>query len=76
MEELEKEDGMWREKTILLLDNATYHRSQFLFQKYGALKIPIMFLGPYQFQLAPVEKFFSFIKGKDLNKEGYLVSSR
>jgi len=32
-----------------------------------ALKVPVMFLGPYQFDMAPVEMFFSFIKGRDLN---------
>jgi hypothetical protein len=26
-----------------------------------------MFLGPYQFAMAPVEKLFAFIKGRDLN---------
>ena len=35
--------------------------------KYSELKVPIMFLGPYQFKLAPVELMFSYIKNRDLN---------
>jgi hypothetical protein len=35
--------------------------------KLEELKVPIMYLGPYHFAMAPAELFFSYIKGKDLN---------
>ena len=37
----------WRQNTIIMIDNAPYHRSKFIMSKYELLKIPIMFLGPY-----------------------------
>lgn len=57
----------WRQNTIIMIDNAPYHRGKMIIQKYSQLKIRIMFLGPYQFKLAPVELMFSYIKSKDLN---------
>ena len=36
-------------------------------KKYRHLKLPLMFLGPYQFKLAPIELMFSHIKNRDLN---------
>jgi hypothetical protein len=67
VEHLDSSDPDWRKNTIIMLDNASYHRSTFTKAKLEALKVPIMYMGPYHFRLAPVELFFSFIKGKDLN---------
>jgi transposase len=50
-----------------MLDNAAYHRSKFMRDKLATLKVPLMFMGPYQFKMAPIELFFSYIKSKDLN---------
>jgi transposase len=30
-----------------MIDNAPYHRSKIMMEKYGLLKVPVMFLGPY-----------------------------
>ncbi|CDW82992.1 UNKNOWN [Stylonychia lemnae] len=57
----------WRLNTILLIDNAPYHRSRDMMAAYRKLKLPVMFLGPYQFHLAPIEQVFRFIKNRDLN---------
>ena len=37
----------WRSNTILMVDNAPYHRSKLIMSKYEQLKVPILFLGPY-----------------------------
>ena len=37
----------WRQNTIIMVDNAPYHRSKYMMEKYPLLKIPLMFLGPY-----------------------------
>ena len=37
----------WRQNTIIMVDNAPYHRSKLIMEKYQVLKVPIMFLGPY-----------------------------
>ena len=46
-EYLNSEDPVWRENTVLLIDNAPYHRSKVVMEKLRLLKLPIMFLGPY-----------------------------
>ena len=37
----------WRQNTIIMVDNAPYHRSKLIMVKYQVLKVPLMFLGPY-----------------------------
>ena len=37
----------WRQNTIIMIDNAPYHRSKLIMEKYQVLKVPILFLGPY-----------------------------
>ena len=64
---LNKESPDWRAKTVLLTDNAPYHRSKAMMDKYRQLKLPMMFFGPYQFKLAPIELMYSYIKNRDLN---------
>jgi hypothetical protein len=64
---LDGEDRNWRKEVTFLLDNAPYHRAAASFALYEALGLPLMFLGPYSFKMAPVEKLFSFVKNRDLN---------
>ncbi len=52
---------------MVLLDNASFHKSSVAKENYKAMKLPIMFLGPYSFDMAAVEKLFSFVKNRDLN---------
>ena len=35
-----------------------------------------MYLGPYHFEMAPIERVFSFIKSKDLNKNDLNTKAR
>jgi hypothetical protein len=44
---LQSKDSNWRKNTIIMLDNAPYHRSNMLIDNLEDLRIPIMFLGPY-----------------------------
>ena len=37
----------WRQNTIIMIDNAPYHRSRVMMEKYQVLKVPVLFLGPY-----------------------------
>jgi transposase len=52
---------------VIMFDNAPYHRSIAVRKKLQEMRIPLMYLGPYQFKMAPIELFFSYIKSKDLN---------
>jgi hypothetical protein len=31
------------------------------------LRLPVLYLGPYHFRLAPVEMLFNYVKNHDLN---------
>jgi transposase len=64
---LDQEDSNWRSNSLLLIDNAPYHRSKSVRNFLISNNVPVLFLGPYQFNMAPVEKFFSFIKCRELN---------
>jgi hypothetical protein len=67
VEHLNAVDSGWRSKTVIMMDNAQYHRGNLVRGKLMALKVPFMYLGPYHFNISPIELFFSFIKGKNLN---------
>ena len=49
------------------MDNASIHRSREALSFYEAAKVSVMFLAPYSFEMAAVEKLFSFVKNRDLN---------
>jgi hypothetical protein len=44
---LDANDENWRSSTVIMIDNAPYHRSKMMMEKYELLKVPVMFLGPY-----------------------------
>jgi transposase len=52
---------------MFLLDNASFHKSEKALEAFNQMGLPIMFLGPYSFDMAAVEKLFSFVKNRDLN---------
>jgi transposase len=64
---LDEKDQNWRKEVTFLLDNAPYHRAVASFALYECLGIPTMFLAPYSFKMAAVEKLFSYVKNRDLN---------
>jgi transposase len=45
-----------------LLDNASIHRSRAVKAHFEAMGLPLMYLEPYSFKMAAVEKLFSFVK--------------
>jgi len=61
------QDTYWRSNIAIVIDNAPYHSRKVIMEEYQHMKLPIMFLGPYQFKLAPVELMFSYIKNRDMN---------
>ena len=64
---LQDEDPDWRARTVFYLDNATYHWSGYLMDKFTELQIPVLYSGPYSYDSACVEKVFAAIKRRDLN---------
>lgn len=66
--QLEKEDSEYKERTVILLDNATYHRSKETRAYCSKLGIKLMLSGPYSYAGAPCELFFAYFKQGYLNK--------
>jgi hypothetical protein len=73
---LDLENPEWRSSTVFLLDNAPYHKGFKLKEKLNELNIPLAYLGPYQFKMAPVEICFGFIKKFNLNPNSLKVSTK
>jgi transposase len=66
IEQLDNDNHDWR-TTTALLDNALIHRSRAAKGQFEALGLPLMYLAPYSFKMAAVEKLFSFVKNRDLS---------
>ena len=65
IEQLDNDNHDWRKTTTLLLDNASIHRSRAAKAHFEALGLPLMYLAPYSFKMAAVEKLFSFVINRD-----------
>ena len=61
-------DVNFRDKVVFVLDNARTHRSNQTTALMESLGIDVLFLGPYSYQMAPVEKFFQMLKAKKITK--------
>ena len=68
--ELDAKDAGWSEYTTLLLDNAPYHKGHIFSENIEHMYLPLAYLGPYQFKMAPFELVFAYIKKFDLNPSG------
>ena len=76
MLKLDKEDANWREKTVILHDNAAYASSESTLELMEGLMIPVLFTGPHSFNAAPIELFFAAFKADDVNPERIPQSKR
>ena len=61
---------------MIMLDNASYHRGVPTMHQIESLRLPVLFLGPYHFRMAPVEMLFNYIKSHDLNPLKTRLTSR
>ena len=53
--ELDRQGDDWRKQTLILLDNAPYHRSQQTRAAIKKLGLRVCYSGPYSYESAPVE---------------------
>ena len=67
---LDEDRPGWRRNTVLLLDNARGHTGERAVAAIRQLEIPVMFLPPYAYSVAPIEKLFARLKATNLNPEG------
>ncbi len=64
---LDAQNSNWRKTSVILIDNASIHRSAEALSYQEELGLNVMFLAPYSFQMAAVEKLFAFMKNRDIN---------
>ena len=64
---LDHDQADWRDNTVILLDNATYHWDQDTKEVLYRLGLQIIYSGAYSFSAAPVETLFSHLKSCELN---------
>ena len=76
IEKLDSFNLKWKESTILLMDNAAFHRIKVIAELIDKFHLPLMFLGPYSYHMAPVEELFAVMKKKDLNPDNFAIKSK
>ncbi len=69
-------DPEWRTNTICQLDNAQFHKSDWIIDKLVDFQISVMYSGPYSYDGSAIEKIFDSIKMRDLNPNGRSFKSR
>ena len=63
---LDNEDKNWRKDTVIIWDNASYHKHPRTKSLLETLKVPLLHLGPYSYSMASSELLFARLKTSDL----------
>ena len=66
---MNRETPSWREDTVFLWDNASYHSSLETRENLRALGLKFIYSGPYSYQAAPIEMLFGGLKQYEINTE-------
>ena len=66
---LDEDTPGWEDDSIILIDNASYHRGDEIRRQFRKMQLPIMYSAPYSFNTAPIETLFSQLKLVELNPE-------
>ena len=64
---LEREDPKFRDRVVLLFDNAAYHTCPATLAVLRKLQLVVLFTGPNSYLAAPVELLFGAFKAVDVN---------
>ena len=67
IEMLDQHRAGWRGNHVLLMDNATYHKSAKMLKFFEDYRVPVMFTGSYSYDAAPAELLFAAFKAADIN---------
>ena len=73
---LERRNPAWRETTVIVLDLASYHKSTFMLSRLEKMKIPILFLGPFSYDLDVAESFFAQVKQHEIGEPRWNMNNR
>lgn len=59
---LDSDQPDWKENSIFLMDNASYHKSEDTMPYFHRNKVPVFYTAPYSYDAAVAEMFFSYLK--------------
>ena len=59
----------WRDDTVILLDGASYHKSDGVREHFKKLGIKVVLSSPYSYSAAPCELFFAYFKQANINPD-------
>ena len=63
-------DPFFRENSVILLDNASYHCHVDVLRHIKFLGLTVIFSGPYSYSAAPAELYFAYFKAGQLIPDG------
>ena len=66
---LDRDRPGWQEDSVILLDNASWHKSEAMLSRLARMNLPIIFSGPFSYAAAAVETVFAALKLGDLNPD-------
>jgi predicted XRE-type DNA-binding protein len=69
VEELNSEDDNWRENTVIVFDNAPWHKSKRMLEAIECMAVPVLFASPYSPALCAIENYFALLKSDELEIE-------
>ena len=69
--ELSQRNSDWKQKTVILIDNAPWHRSKATRSYLDEKGIQLMFTAPYSFSHCPVELLFARLKAKPFSESSH-----
>ena len=76
VELLDKEMPSWRDDVVLLLDGARYHTGSGIREYMRKMELSVIWLGPYSYDAAPIEKVFGILKFGEINREKWPTGKR
>lgn len=76
VKKLSKADKNWRDKSIIVLDGAPYHKSEVMKKTFQMLKLQVVITAPYSYQSSPIELFFAALKRGNINQMNLRTSKR
>ena len=74
--QLDREMPGWQDETIILFDNAAYHKSVEIKASITKLGFKVIYSGPYSYSAAPIEMMFGGLKYGELNPERLATGKR
>jgi transposase len=73
IEQLLQHSGKWPEpKSVLVMDNASFHHSQRIEQMCSEARVKLVYLPPYSPDLNPIDEFFAELKSFHPQKMAFI----